>query len=101
MLAEEHRPVLALLDDHEPRAQLQHAAAGADQVLVARQQPGLAVVEHQAVDPLEHLQHVLAVVDDPVVHRVGHDQFRAGHWSMTRIWISVAPLARKRNLHWR
>ena len=78
MLAEEHRPVLALLDDHESRAELQHAAAGADQVLVARQQLGLAVVEHQPVDPLEHLQHVLAVVEDPVVHRVGHDQLRGG-----------------------
>ena len=38
----------------------------------------LAVVEHQAVDPSEHLQHVLAVVDDPMVHRVGYDQLGAG-----------------------
>ena len=50
MLAEEHGPVLPLLDDHELRAQPLHGPAGADQVFVAGQQPGLAVVEHQAVD---------------------------------------------------
>lgn len=67
MLDEEHRPMLAFLDVHKARAEFQHAAAGADQVLGARQQPDLAVVEHQPVDPPEHFQHVLAVVEDPVI----------------------------------
>ena len=53
--------VLALLDDDELRAHLQHLAGGFDEVLLLGQQPGFAVVEHQAVDLAEQLAQLGAL----------------------------------------
>ena len=47
---------------------------GQDQVLLAGEQLGLAVVEHQAVHPLEQFQQLRPLVENLIVHRVGDDQ---------------------------
>ena len=57
---------------------LRTARPGPDEIFVAGQQLGLAVVEHQAVDPPQHAQQFVALDVDPQVHRVGDDQRRAG-----------------------
>jgi hypothetical protein len=71
---DEDGPVLALLDDHEPRAELQEAFAGGDGVAQAGELLGLVVVEDQAVDIAEEHLELGAGGADPEVHRVGDDQ---------------------------
>ncbi len=71
--------MLPLLDDHEFGAHGLHGPAGADQVFVIGQQPGFAVVEHQPIQTLEQSGQLVALGVNPQVHRVGHDQRRAGH----------------------
>ncbi len=78
MFAEEHRPMLALLDDHQPRSQAADRMAGADEVFLSREQFRLAVVEHQAVDPPQEDEEAFPLVLNVIVHRVGDDQGGAG-----------------------
>jgi hypothetical protein len=66
----EQAPVLALLDDDELGAELEDVDGGGDGVDLAREQLGLVVVEHHAIDLAEQL-HQLGLGDvDPQVHGV-------------------------------
>jgi len=72
---DEHRSVLALFDDDEAADVLEDGAACFDEVGLARQHSGFAIVEDDAVDALEGLEQIVAEVVDPEVHRVADDEF--------------------------
>lgn len=70
-VADQHAAVLAFLDDDKLGAELQHVLGGFDEVLLFRQQPGFAVVQHQAMNLAEQLHQLVPLGGDPEVHRVG------------------------------
>ena len=74
---EVQRAVLAALDDHRPRSHRADRARRAHDVVLAREQARLAVVDQEHVDALEDLPERGVLALDPVVHRVHRDELRA------------------------
>src|SRR3990170_4854951 len=71
--------VLAALDHHGPRAHLADGPRRLDQVGLARQHPGLGVVDEQHVHSRQHAEEVRALALDPEVHGVERGQRRPLH----------------------
>src|SRR6185312_14714844 len=66
--------------DQALRPHGQNLFGGANEIRVARQQMGFAVVDQQGVKSLEHAGQVFGLAIDPEVHGVAADELGAGHF---------------------
>ena len=71
LLAKQEAAVLTALHDDETRSFGLQATPGIDEIRRAREFFGLAIVDDEQVDALEHVMQTLVGDVDPEIHRVG------------------------------
>src|SRR6185436_4573512 len=79
VLAEQNGAELAPLDDQRVRAHTQNLRSGAAQVVLAGEHARFAVVDQQEIPFGDGLQQLVAMIGDPVIHRIASHQAQSVH----------------------